>query len=153
MIRLRKAACLLIVLAWCMAALPGCRHTPDEVQVREAIASIAHAAQTNAASDVAAPLSDDFSGNDADGNAGELDRRELANMVRLIALRGEHIGVTIGPITIEHRGERMVATFTATLSSGSHLFPDQLGVYHIESAWRKEDGKWRCYTANWKHSI
>jgi hypothetical protein len=153
MIRLRKVGSLLIVLACCAVALPGCRHAPGEVQVREAVAAIAHAAETNAASDVVAPLSDDFVGNDVDGNAGELDRRALANMVRLIALRGEHIGVTIGPIAIEHRGERMVATFTVTLSSGNHLFPDQLGVYQIESAWRSEGGKWRCYTASWKHSI
>lgn len=153
MFRLRKAAWLLIVLAWCAMALPGCRRTPDEVQVRQGIASIAIAAEANAASDVVAPLSDDFVGNDVDGNAGELDRRALANMVRLIALRGEHVGVAIGPIAIEHRGERMVATFTVTLSSGSHLFPDQLGVYQIESAWRNEDGKWRCYTASWKHSV
>jgi hypothetical protein len=153
MIRLRKVVSLLTVLAWCAVALPGCRHAPDEVQVREAVAAISHAAETNAASDVVAPLSEDFVGNDVDGNAGELDRHALANMVRLIALRGEHIGVTIGPIAIEHRGERMVATFTVTLSSGSHLFPDQLGVYQIESAWRNENGRWRCYTANWKHSI
>jgi hypothetical protein len=121
--------------------------------VRGAIASIAQAAEANAASDVAAPLSDDFIANDVDSNAGELDRRELANMVRLIALRGEHVGVTVGPIAIEHRGERIVATFTATLSSGSHLFPGQLGIYQIESAWRSEGGKWCCYSASWKHSI
>ena len=150
---MRKAAYLLIVLAWCAVAVSGCRRTPGEVQVRERIASIARAAGANAASDVTALLSDDFTGNDVDGNAGELDRRALANMVRVIALRGEHIGVTVGPITVEHRGERMVATFTATLSSGSHLFPDQLGVYQIESAWRDDGGKWRCYSASWKHSI
>ncbi|OOG42131.1 hypothetical protein [Rhodanobacter sp. C05] len=146
--RLRKAACLWIVLVLCATALWGCRRTPDEAQVREAIASIAHAAESNAASDVVAPLSDDF-----DGNQGELDRRALANMVRLIALRGEHIGVTTGPVTLEHRGERMVATFTVTLTSGSHLLPDQMGVYQVESAWRKDDGQWRCYTASWKHSM
>jgi hypothetical protein len=99
--------------------------------------------QPLAAGEVTTPR-DDFVGNDV--GAGELDRRALANMVRLIALRGEHIGVTIGPIAIEHRGERMAATFTVTLSSGSHLFPDQLGVYQIESAWRNENGKWRCYS-------
>lgn len=146
--RLRKAACLWIVLVLCTTVLWGCRRTPDEAQVREAIASIDHAAETNAASDVTAPLSDDF-----DGNNGELDRRALANMVRLVALRGEHIGVTMGPITIEHRGERMVATFTVTLTSGSHLLPDQMGLYQVESAWRKDGSKWRCYTASWKHSM
>ena len=133
-------------------ALSGCRRTPDDVQVRAAIVALAHAAETGAASDVAAPLSDDF-----DGNAGELDRQTLTRMVQLLALRGEHIGVTMGPIAIEPRGERMLATLTVTLtvtlSSGSHLLPDQLGVYRVESAWRREGGRWRCYSATWKQSI
>lgn len=148
MIQSGKIVNMLLMLALCAMVLSGCRHAPDEAQVRMAIASAAQAAETNSAGDVVAALSDDF-----DGNAGELDRRSLANMVRLIALRGEHIGVTMGPVAIDHRGERMVATFTVTLTSGSHLFPDQLGVYEVESAWRKDDGEWRCYTASWKHSI
>jgi len=148
MIRLRKNAGLLALLALFALALSACRHTPDEQQVREAIAAVARAAEAGAASDVSAPLSVDF-----DGNAGELDRRGLTNMVRLLALRGEHIGVAMGPVSIEHRGERMVATFTVTLTSGGKLLPDQLGLYEVESAWRKEDGKWRCYTASWKHAL
>jgi hypothetical protein len=144
MIRLKNPATLLIAFV----LLSACHRTPDEQQVREAIASIAQAAETGAASNVGAPLSDDF-----DGNDGELDRRGLTNMVRLLALRGEHIGVTMGPVSIEHRGERMVATFTVTLTSGGKLLPDQLGLYEVDSAWRKEDGKWRCYTARWKHSL
>jgi len=147
-IRLSKTGCLLLTAMLYAAILSGCRHTPDEVQVREAIAAVAQAAQAGAAGDVVAPLSDDF-----DGNAGELDRPALANMVRLVALRGEHVGVMLGPVTIEHRGARMVATFDVTLSSGGRLFPDQLGIYQVESAWRKQHGKWRCYTATWKHSI
>ncbi|SHM11814.1 hypothetical protein [Rhodanobacter sp. OK091] len=148
MIRSRKNACLLTVFALWALALSGCRHMPDEQQVRESIAAVAQAAEAGAASDVSTPLSNDF-----DGNAGELDRRELTNMVRLLALRGEHIGVTMGPVSIEHRGERMVATFTVTLTSGGKLLPDQLGLYEVESAWRKDDGKWRCYTASWKHAM
>jgi hypothetical protein len=148
MIRSRKNACLLTAFALWALALSGCRHMPDEQQVRESIAAVAQAAEAGAASDVSTPLSNDF-----DGNAGELDRRELTNMVRLLALRGEHIGVTMGPVSIEHRGERMVATFTVTLTSGGKLLPDQLGLYEVESAWRKDDGKWRCYTASWKHAM
>ncbi len=148
MIRSRKNAGVLTVLVLFALVLSGCRHTPDEQQVREAIAAVAQAAEAGAASEVSAPLSDDF-----DGNAGELDRRGLTNMVRLLALRGEHIGVTMGPVAIEHRGERMMATVTVTLTSGGKLLPDQLGLYQVESAWRKDDGKWRCYTASWKHTL
>jgi hypothetical protein len=148
MIRSRKIGFLLTAFALSALVLSGCRHTPDEQQVREAITAVAQAAEAGAASDVSAPLSDDF-----DGNAGELDRRGLTNMVRLLALRGEHIGVTMGPVSIEHRGDRMVATFTVTLTSGGKLLPDQLGLYEVESAWRKDDGTWRCYTASWKHTM
>lgn len=148
MFRWKKTVCVLIGLALFGMALSGCRHAPDEAQVREAIASIAQAAEAGTASDVVAPLSDDF-----DGNAGELDRRVLANMVRLMTLRGEHIGVLIGPVGLEHHGERMVATFTVTLTSSGHTIPEQWGVYRIGSAWRKEHGKWRCYSASWKPSL
>lgn len=148
MIRSSHKTGLLIAGLLLTVLLPGCRRTPDEAQVREAIAAVASAAETGSASSVVAPISDDF-----DGNAGELDRRALANTVRLLALRGEHLGVMLGPVTIEHRGERMVAHFVVTLSSGGHLFPDQVGVYRVESAWRREGGHWRCYSASWKESI
>lgn len=139
--------CLLLASAVLVTSLPACRRTPDETQIREAIAAIAQAAESGDAGDVAAPLSEDF-----DGNAGELDRRGLTGMVRLLALRGEHVGVTMGPVSIEHRGARMLVTFTVTLTSGGgRLLPDQLGVYRVESAWRDEDGTWRCYTAKWSH--
>lgn len=147
--RVNKTVCLLMALALLSTCLSACRRTPDEARVREAIAAVAKAAEAGSASAVGAPLSEEF-----DGNAGSLDRRGLTSMVRLLSLRGEHIGVTMGPVSIEHRGERMLATFTVTLTrGGGRLLPDQLGLYRVESAWRKEDGKWRCYTASWSRSM
>ena len=139
----RLLACAVFVLA-----LVACRHDSNEEQVKAAIAAVAQAAESGSASDLGEPISADF-----DGNAGELDRRALTSMVRLLALRDEHVGVTMGPVSIEPRGERMVATFTVTLTSGGKFLPDQMGLYQVESAWRQEDGEWRCYTASWKRSL
>ncbi|KZC15861.1 hypothetical protein RHOFW510R12_05310 [Rhodanobacter sp. FW510-R12] len=144
----RKNAGLLAAIALLVLALPACHRTPDETQVREAIAAVAQAAEAGSASGAGKPLSEDF-----DGNAGTLDRRQLTDMVRLLALRGERIGVTMGPVSIERRGERMMASFTVTLTSGGKLLPDQLGLYQVESAWREEDGAWHCYSATWKHAL
>ena len=116
--------------------------------MRDAIASIAHAAEAGAAGGVSAPLSDAF-----DGNAGALDRRALNNMVGLMTLRGERIHATLGPVAVEHRGARLVASFMVTLRSGSGLLRGQAGVYQVESAWHNDDGKWRCYRATWKHVL
>ena len=148
MIRTGKVTRMLVGLLVLPLALSACRHTPGEEQVRQAIAAVANAAEAGSASGVVKWLSDDF-----DGNHGELDRRTLANLVRITALRGKHVGVTTGPIGIAHHGERMVATFTVTLSRRDRVLPDHMGLYQIESAWRKEDGEWRCYSASWKHVL
>jgi hypothetical protein len=145
----QKLRLLTLIFAMSVLLLTACRHTSDEAQIRQSIASMEQAAEEGSADGVGAWLSDDF-----DGNAGELDRRALTGMVRLMVLRGEHAGATIGPVSVEHRGERLVAIFTVTLTRRSgRLLPDQLGIYQVESAWRKEQGKWLCYNATWKHSI
>ncbi|MEP7187261.1 MAG: hypothetical protein ABI767_15625 [Rhodanobacter sp.] len=148
MIRWKKQIILMAGFALSVVTLSACHHAPDESRVREAIASVAHAAEAGDAGDVVAPLVDDF-----DGNDGELDRGKIRNLVRLLALRDDHIGVILGPVSIEHRGERIVARFTVTLSSGGKLLPDQLGVYKVEAAWKEQGGTWRCYTASWTHAI
>lgn len=144
----RKTTALLIVLVLSAAGLAGCHRPADEVQVRKAIGAMAAAAEAGAAKDLLAPLSADF-----DGNGGELDPRTLGNMVRVLSLRGQHVDVVMGPVTIERRGERMLARFAVTLGSGGDMLPDQLGMYEVESAWRLEDGHWRCYTASWKRAM
>lgn len=143
-----KSRILLLLVALACTSLPSCRRTPDELQIRNTIAAVATAAESATGNKVVAPLSDDF-----DGNGGELDRRALSNLVRIYALRGERIGATTGPIAIEHRGERMIATFPVTLTSRSRLPPNQMGLFQVESAWRKEDGEWRCYSARWNRML
>ena len=135
-------------LAVLFVALAGCRHTLDETRVREAIASVEQAAERADAGGVVEPLSEDF-----DGNGGRLERKDLANLIRLARLRGEHVGVTLGPISVERRGERLVASFTASLTQGSRLLPDAAGVYQVETAWRREGDEWRCYSATWKRQL
>lgn len=144
----RQAGRATLSLMLALTLLTACHRTPDEAQVRAAIASVAEAAEQSAAGDVVAPLSEDF-----DGNGGELDRRALGNLVRVFALRGEHIGVTVGPVAVERRGERLLATMTVTLTGGGRLLPDQAGVYRVQSAWRQEDGRWLCYTATWERAL
>lgn len=144
---MRKRSGLWMVAAL-LAMLAACHRAPDEVRVREAIASVQQAAEKADAGGVVEPLGEDF-----EGNQGSLGRKDIANLVRLAHLRGERIGVTLGPISVERRGERLVAAFTVTLTQGSRLLPDAAGVYQVTSAWRREGSEWRCYSATWKRQL
>lgn len=135
----------LIVLA---VTLTGCRHTPDEEQVRQAIAATSTAAEAGKPGGTVEALTDDF-----DGNGGQLDKRGFTNLLRVFALRGQKIEVLMGPVTVEPRGQRMLASFTVTLTAGTGILPDNAGAYEVETGWLKDDGTWRCFTATWKKAL
>jgi ketosteroid isomerase-like protein len=153
---IRGIAALALLLV--LPALPACHHGSDEDQVRQAIASAARAAGDNDADGVLAQVSDDFIGNN-----GDLDRHSLKRMLALRAFRHDSTGVLVGPISIERQslprtgsgGDRLIATFTLTLTGGKpgSLLPDRADVFAMSTAWKREDGDWRCYSATWKQKF
>lgn len=145
--RLRDAMKATLIVAF-FALATACHRTPDEEAVRQAVSAAERAAEQVDAGAFADRLSQDFT-----GNAGETDRAQLANLLRLARLRQESIHVLMGPVTVAPRGDRYVASFTVTLTSGGRLLPEDMGVYDVQSAWRREDGEWVCYSATWKRPL
>lgn len=141
---IRKLLVNPVICAFLAIGLAACHRTPDESRVRQGIESAERAAEQADASSLDALLSDDFSGND-----GEMERRQILGLLRAAKFRGETIHALTGPIEVEPRGDRYVARFTVTLTSGGKLLPAQMGVYRVETAWRKDGRDWRCYAATW----
>lgn len=138
----------LVGMCLVIGMLAGCHHPPDDAQVRTAISQGAAAARSADAGKLANVLSDGF-----DGNDGAIDKRTLVNMLRLARLRGESVKVLLGPISIERRGQRLMASFLLTISGGRGWLSRHTGVFHVHTAWRDEDGDWRCYSATWKRVL
>lgn len=135
-------------LALLMLAATGCRRAPDEVLIRQAINRATQATEQVDASAAVASLTDDF-----DGDGGTMTRQDIANLLRAAKFRGETLHAVLGPVDVQPRGERYVASFTITLTSGGKLFPSELGVYKVETAWRREGHDWRCFSATWTQQI
>jgi hypothetical protein len=147
----RKIARNFLWVLFCGAAIStmvGCHHAPDELLIRQAIEHASSAAEQTDASLLGDQLSHDF-----DGNGGDLNRKQLVDLLRVAHFRGETIHAVTGPVTIELHGERYVATFTVTLTSGGKLLPAQMGIYKVETAWRRDGGRWLCYSARWTQQM
>jgi ketosteroid isomerase-like protein len=127
-------------------ATAACHRTPAEQQVRQSIDAAATAARANDVHGVLAVVGDDLT-----GNHGDLDKRSLHRLLALRALRQDKTGVLVGPVTFERRGDRIVAKFNLVLTGGKpgDLLPDQSAIYAMTTAWRREGGDWRCYSATW----
>jgi hypothetical protein len=131
-----------------MIALASCHRTADETLIRQHIDAASRAAQQADAGAFGAQLADDF-----DGNNGDVDKNALLNMLRLTHLRGETIHVVMGPVQLEHRGDRYIAQFNVTLASGEGLLAQSAGVYAVQTDWRREGHDWVCFGARWKSSL
>ena len=136
------------LLAALALGVAGCHRAPDEVLIRQAIDTAAQVTEQMDASALAGQLTDDF-----DGNSGSMNRQDIGNVLRVARLRGETLHAVLGPVDVQPRGDRYVADFTVTLTSGGKLFPAQLGVYKVESAWRREGRDWRCYESTWTQQL
>ncbi|MGH8111864.1 MAG: hypothetical protein ACREPL_08030 [Rhodanobacteraceae bacterium] len=137
-------------VVFAIAVLSCCHRAPDEPQIRQAIDSAASAARANGTHAVLRVVSGDFVGND-----GELDRRDLRQLLAVRALRQDHTGMLVGPVSFERRGDRIVATFNLVLTGGTagDLLPSQSAIYTMTTAWRREGGKWTCYSAGWRRVL
>jgi len=140
----------LLFFAVLATGLAACRRAPDEVRIRQAIEAARTAATEVDGSGLIAVLSEDFDGN---GNAGAMNRKDLGNLLRLARFRGETVHAVLGPVEVEPRGDRYIARFTVTLGSGGKLFPAELGMFKVETGWRREGREWRCFTASWEQQL
>jgi len=127
------------------AALAGCSHPPDETRIRDAITAMQAAAEAREASGVL-----DHIGNDFTGQKGQVDRSELARILKLEFLRKEGFDVSLGAIAIEIEGDRATATFDMTVGDASRRWlPSGRETFAVVSGWRREGSEWVCYNATW----
>lgn len=140
--RVLRLACLVLLIC----VMPACQRAPAEQQVRQAIDAATAAARANDAAGVLAVVGDDFTGNN-----GELDRQGLRRLLAVRALRQDKTGVLVGPVAFERKGDRIVATFNLVLTGGKpgDLLPDAHTILAMTTAWRRDGGRWVCYSAAW----
>ena len=137
---------LLVVVALALAA---CARAPAEQRLRDTVAAMQAAVEAREPRDFLRHVSADFT-----GNAGQVDREGLHNLLRAVVLRNERIGVVLGPPDIELSGDRARLRLRVTLTgSAGGLIPERGAVYAIDSGWKQEGDAWRCISASWEQML
>jgi hypothetical protein len=138
------------MVLWVMLALLcACSRTPDEQRIRESITTMQQAMEERNPRAFLAYVSEDFIGNSAD-----FDRAALANLLRIEVFRNDQVRMMLGPIDIDLQDDRATAHVTATFMGGSGgLLPEHGAIYDITSGWKRDGGKWVCYSGRWEQKL
>jgi hypothetical protein len=139
------------LLACMLLSVAGCHRTPAEQAIRESIAAMQKAGEQHDSDALLAPLADDFIGTEDEGET--FDRRSFGRYIRLVQMREGSIHATLGPITVTLQGtDRAIATFTAVLTGGAGLLPNDGQIEQISTGWRLDGREWKLISAEWKAS-
>ena len=126
----------------------ACARTPPEQALRDTIAQLQRDIGARDADAVTSVLADDFVGNEG------MDRRGARQLAAGTFLRYREVGAKLGPLQVEMRGDRHATVrFTAAISGGAGLVPQEGQVYQVITGWRLVDGDWILTSADWTPAL
>ncbi|WP_242103787.1 MULTISPECIES: nuclear transport factor 2 family protein [unclassified Lysobacter] len=126
----------------------ACARTPPEQALRDTIAQLQRDIGARDADAVTSVLAEDFVGNEG------MDRRGARQLAAGTFLRYREVGAKLGPLQVEMRGDRHATVrFTAAISGGAGLVPQEGQVYQVVTGWRLVDGDWMLTSADWTPAL
>lgn len=138
-------------LAWTLliaAGLLACSRPDPEQELRDRIEMLQRHIDSRDAAAVGSVLAVDFV-----GNAG-MDRKGAQRLAAGTFLRYRDVGMRIGPLQVEMRGERhATVAFSAAAAGGAGLLPEDAQLYAVTTGWRLDDGDWVMTSAQWKPAL
>ncbi|HTT11727.1 MAG TPA: hypothetical protein VMG60_12615 [Burkholderiaceae bacterium] len=70
-----------------------------------------------------------------------------------VLLRNEKITVTAVVTSIDIRGDRARTRLRIVATGGSGLLPERGQTWDFDVAWRRENGTWRAFNAEWQEGL
>ncbi len=142
--RLRSLSGFLLVMLLVPLLIVGCSRSSPEERLRDTVARMQSAAESREPRGFVEHVSEEFI-----GTPGNIDREGLRNLLRVLLVGQQRVGVTLGPMDVKLYGDDRARVETSAFVTGGRGVLDS-ETLQISSDWRIEDGQWRCIAASWR---
>jgi len=139
-----------VVAALPAAWLAGCRRSDPERELRNTIERMARAIEQHQPGDFLDALADDFT-----RDSGAFGKQEARRLLAGVLLRNEKIVLSAVVTDLQVSGDRARVTLRvlATGARAGGLIPERGQTWEFESAWRRVDGRWQVFNAEWREGL
>lgn len=136
------------LLATIAVLLAACARSDPERELRATIDTMARAIEQREPGDFLAAVADDFS-----RESSAFGKQDAKRILAGILLRNEKIRVTAVVTDLELQGERARVRLRVAATGGAGLLPERGQTWEFDSAWRRVDGRWQVFNAEWREGL
>lgn len=125
----------------------SCSRSDPERELRSTVTAMAQAIEQREPAEFLDSVSDDFA-----RESGAFGKQDARRLLAGVYLRNEK--VTLNAVVTEVRidGDRAHAKVRVFATGGAGLLPERGQTWDFDSVWRREQGRWKVYNAEWRDS-
>ena len=93
-------------------------------------------------------VSDDFA-----RESGAFGKQDAKRLLLAAYLRNEKVTVNAVVSSVRVEGDRAHAKVRVIATGGAELLPERGQGWDFDSVWRRENGRWKVYNAEWREAL
>jgi hypothetical protein len=137
-----------LLMAAVALPLAACARSDPERELRATIATMAQAIERRAPADFLAAVADDFT-----RESSAFGKPDAKRILAGVLLRHEKISVTAVVTELQMDGARARVRLRVIATGGAGLLPERGQTWEFDSAWRRVDGRWQVFNAEWREGL
>ncbi len=130
------------------AVLAACGRSDPERELRATIDAMTEAVEKRDATAVLDAVAEDFT-----RESGAFGKQDARRMLVGAFLRNERIQATVLVTDVRIEGDRAFAKLRVVATGGAGLLPERGQSWDVDSAWRRERGRWKVFNAEWREGL
>ncbi len=130
------------------AVLAACGRSDPERELRATIDAMTEAVEKRDATAVLDAVAEDFT-----RESGAFGKQDARRMLVGAFLRNESIQATVLVANVRIEGDRAFAKLRVVATGGAGLLPERGQSWDVDSAWRRERGRWKVFNAEWREGL
>ncbi len=142
---LRLGGILAVPVAFTLGA---CSRSDPERELRSAVAAMSQAIEQREPATFLDSISDDFT-----RESGAFGKQDAKRLLIGAYLRNEKISVNAVVTDVRIDGDRARAKVRVFATGGAGLLPERGRSWNFDSVWRRENGRWKVYNAEWVEAL
>jgi hypothetical protein len=142
---LRLGGILAVPVAFTLGA---CSRPDPERELRSAVAAMSQAIEQREPATFLDSISDDFT-----RESGAFGKQDAKRLLVGAYLRNEKISVNAVVTDVRIDGDRARAKVRVFATGGAGLLPERGQSWNFDSVWRRENGRWKVYNAEWVEAL